>query len=310
MNPAQHAASTGERTTLALRAMATRFELVLNGGSPGLRAAGEEALSEISRVEGLLSLYNETSEVAGLNLRAGTEAVRVSPEMFSLLERAIALSRETQGAFDVTIAPLIRAWGFMAGTGAAPSEDEIERAREAVGFELLELDSSARTVRFARPGMMLDFGAFGKGYAVDRAIEFLKEAGVESALLHGGTSTVFGLGRQANGDQWKISIDADPDGKSSLAVVELEDAALSVSAIWGKSFASQGQIFGHILDGRTGRPSNRAELAAVVVGSAADSDALSTGLLVDGAEGLKYLRPEARGLTLFNGFVSKSGKGW
>ncbi len=295
--------------TLAKQAMATRFELVLGGSSAGLRAAGEEALEEIARVEGMLSLYRETSEVALVNRRAGAEAVRVSGELFALLERAAALSEETAGAFDITIAPLVRAWGFMGPGGARPSAEALAEARANVGWRGMELNGAARTVRFARPGMMLDFGAFGKGYAVDRAVELLREAGVESALLHGGTSTVYGLGAQEDGGSWKVAVEGAPsekDGESVpvLAVVELRDEALSVSAVWGKSFASQGRTFGHILDARTGEPSHRAELAAVVVASAAESDALSTGLLVEGPGGLEGLlarRTAAKGLVFADG---------
>jgi thiamine biosynthesis lipoprotein len=292
--------------TLALQAMATRFELVLNGDSPGLRAAGEEALAEISRIEAMLSLYKPTSEVANLNGRAGGEAVRVSAEMFALLQRAVALSRETNGAFDITIAPLVRCWGFMQGQGSVPSDEQIEEARANVGFQLLELNEAERSVRFLRPGLMLDFGAFGKGYAVDRAIEVLRETGVASALLHGGTSTVFGMGRAENNLPWKIAVTGEPPGEEVLWLVDLREESLSVSAVWGKSFASQGRTFGHILDARTGRPSERAELAAVNVASAADSDALSTALLVDGPNGLNGLakqRPEARALVFATGKI-------
>jgi len=283
--------------------MATRFELVLVGDSPGIRAAGEQALEEILRVERMLSLYQPSSEVAGLNVRAGAGRVPVSAELFDLLQRAVALSAETDGAFDVTIAPLVRCWGFMKGTGATPSDNEIQEARANVGFGFLELNPSDRTVRFARAGMMLDFGAFGKGYAIDRAVEVLRDAGVRAALLHGGASTVFGLGTQADGQPWKVTIEGAPSGESAptLAIVELREEALSVSAVWGKSFASQGRTFGHILDARTGMPSERAELAAVVAPSAAESDALSTALLVDGAPALDRIaakRADARLLVM------------
>jgi thiamine biosynthesis lipoprotein len=299
--------------TLALQAMATRFELVLRGDSPGLRAAGEEALAEIVRIESMLSLYKPTSEVAVINGRAVSEPVRVCTEMFVLLQRAVALSRETNGAFDITIAPLVRCWGFMRTQGSVPSDEQISEASANVGSEFLELNQSDRTIHFARPGMMLDFGAFGKGYAVDCAIEILRESGVESALLHGGTSTVFGLGSDANGKPWKVAITGAPreDGSPSeqiLEVIELKSDALSVSAVWGKSFASQGQTFGHILDARTGRPSQRAELAAINVPSAADSDALSTALLVEGPDGLKTLsqsRSDARALVFANAKIHR-----
>lgn len=292
--------------TLALQAMATRFELVLPGDSPGLRAAGEEALAEIARIESMLSLYKASSEVANLNARAATEPVRVSAEMFALLQRAVALSRETKGAFDITIAPLVRCWGFMRGQGAVPSDGDIEESRANVGCDLLELNVADRSVRFQKPGVMLDFGAFGKGYAVDRAIEILREGSVASALLHGGTSTVFAFGRAENDAPWKIAITSAPPEENVLQLVELDNDALSVSAVWGKSFASQGRSFGHILDARTGRPSERAELAAVNVPSAADSDALSTALLVEGADGLqKFARhhPNARALVFAGGKV-------
>jgi thiamine biosynthesis lipoprotein len=294
--------------TLALQAMATRFELVLNGDSPSLRAAGEEALAEISRIESMLTLYKPTSEVANINARAAAEPVRVSAEMFALLERAVALSRETNGAFDITIAPLVRCWGFMRGQGSIPSDSDIEEARANVGSHLLTLNAIDRTIEFSRLGMMLDFGAFGKGYAVDRAIEILRDYEISSALLHGGTSTVLGIGRAENNLPWRIAVTGAPPGEEVLWLVDLNETSLSVSAVWGKSFASQGQTFGHILDARTGRPSDRAELAAVNVPSAADSDALSTALLVEGPGSLANLsitRPTARALIFSNGKIFK-----
>jgi len=294
--------------TLALQAMATRFELVLNGDSPGLRAAGEEALTEISRIESMLSLYKSASEVAHLNTRAAEEPVRVSVEMFQLLERTLALSRETNGAFDITIAPLVRCWGFMRGQGSVPSDSDIEEARAAVGSHLLQLNPAERTVEFLRRDVMLDFGAFGKGYAVDRAIQILRDYEVTSALLHGGTSTVLGIGRAENDLPWRVAVTGAPPGEDVLWLVDLWETSLSVSAVWGKSFASQGRTFGHILDARTGRPSVRADLAAVNVPSAADSDALSTALLVEGSAGLANLashRPGARALVFATGKIWK-----
>ena len=117
------------------------------------------------------------------------EPVTVTPSLFRLLQQAQQLSRETGGAFDITIAPLIRCWGFMGGTGSMPLPDELAEARAMVGMNLVELDEGAFTVRFARPGVMLDFGAIGKGYAVERAAGLVREAGVTGALINGGTST-------------------------------------------------------------------------------------------------------------------------
>lgn len=279
--------------------MATRFEFVLVGeNAVRLRAAGEEALEEIDRIESQLSLYRPGSEIAQINARASFKPVRVSPELFALLQRAKTISETTNGAFDITVAPLVRCWGFMKGSGSRPTDIQIAEARELVGAKHLELDEANSTVRFKRAGMMLDLSSLGKGYALDLAAEALRDAGVENALLHGGTSTIYALGRDA-GEKWKVAIDrpALPGPQTSesaqsppLVVVELEDEALSMSAVWGKFFNLDGRTYGHVIDPRTGWPSETALLGAIVVTSAADSDALSTAVLL-GTEGeLKALQ--------------------
>ncbi|HWW03134.1 MAG TPA: FAD:protein FMN transferase [Candidatus Acidoferrum sp.] len=302
--------------TLARHAMATRFELVLHGENPvALRAAGEEALDEIERLESQLSLFRPSSEVAHLNARAAWGPVRVTPGLFALLQHAKELHAETQGAFDITVAPLVRCWGFMGGTGSVPKPEELESARAKVGMHLVELNRADFTVRFAREGVMLDLGAIGKGYAVERATELLREAGVTSALLHGGTSTVYAVGSQPDGESWRVAVEnprtaissraapAEPQPASPgpLTTVPLKDEAMSVSGVWGKSFEAEGQVFGHVLDPRSGRPVSGAVLAAVVLPSATETDALSTALLTLGLEGHDHiagLRPGMRTLVV------------
>jgi thiamine biosynthesis lipoprotein len=295
-----------EAVQLALEAMATRFEIVLQGPSARtLRAAGEEALAEIERVERQLSLYIPESEIARVNTRAAFEPVCVSPPVFALLKQARQLSEATQGAFDVTLAPLVRSWGFMGGDGAPPDVDELRQARQSIGFHNLLLDESGQTVRFARAGAMIDLGAIGKGFAIDRAAAVLREAGVERALLHGGTSTVCAMGQPFDADAWKVVVDMPTKvtGRPAfapedvLAVVPLRDETLSVSAVWGRSFSMKGRLCGHVMDPRTGEPVNGAVLAALALPSATETDALSTALLVMGASGLDAigrLRSSAR----------------
>lgn len=283
--------------TLACRAMATRFEIVLWGGEEAhLRAAGEEALAEIQRLEAQLSLYREESDLHDLNIRAAYEPVPVEPRLFHLLERARDLSAETGGAFDITLAPLLRAWGFVGGSGRMPDEAEITAAREATGMNRVELNAQNFTVRFLKEGVTLDLGAIGKGYAIERAAEIVRECGVGGALLHGGTSTVQAVGAQPDGSAWRIAIRPPHLSNEPLAVIPLQDSALSVSAVWGKSFTQEEIRYGHVLDPRTGRPVQNALLAAVSCSSATDSDALSTALLVLGEPFLASLRPEVRAL--------------
>lgn len=288
---------------VACHAMATRFEIVLHGESEmALRAAAEEALDEIRRLDAQLSLYEPTSDISRLNARAAADSVRVEPGLFRLLQHADRLSRETDGTFDITVAPLMRCWGFMHGTGRLPEPEVLAEAREKVGMHQVMLNEKEFTVRFARNGVMLDLGSIGKGYALERAAELLVEAGVTRALLHGGTSTVHGIGAPPDAETWKVAVphprfaeptvglrSAGPDSEVTeadlLAVVPLKDEAMSVSAVWGKAFEANGRVYGHVIDPRQGEPVEAGVLAAVVLSSATETDAFSTALLTLGSAG-------------------------
>jgi thiamine biosynthesis lipoprotein len=287
--------------TLARNAMATRFELVLHGANEAaLRAAGEEALAEVDRLESQLSLYRPGSEIAQLNAHAAHEPVRVSPEVFALLQHAARLTTETEGAFDITIAPLVRCWGFMHQNGHVPTEAEIAAARAVVGMQHVLFNPAERTIRFAHPGVMLDLGAIGKGYAIERGAELLREAGVTSALFHGGTSTACAIGQPLDAEHWEVALPARASAESTAALpptLRLRDESVSVSAIWGRSFVAEGKLFGHVIDPRLGQPVTGAALSVVILPSATETDALSTALLTLGSSGrakIQSLRPGMR----------------
>jgi FAD:protein FMN transferase len=294
--------------------MATRFELLLDGdGEARLRAAGEEALATIERLEAQLSFYRATGDVGRINANAARQAVRVGAELFQLLVRARELNAATDGRFDITVGPLMRCWRFAGGDGAVPDAAALRAARQCVGMELVELDEARRAVRFARPGVEIDLGGIAKGYALEQAVAGLREAGVQRALLHGGTSSVYGMGAPAAGGEWKVAIEYPPlaaGGASPgrvalpprmvptagaaqpaapaatpgnvLTVVALRDQALSVSAVRGRWFEEDGAEYGHVMDPALGRPVTGALLAAVVCDSATDADALATALLALG----------------------------
>lgn len=284
--------------------MGSRFEVVLQGENEvRLRAAGEEALAEVQRLDAQLSTYIPTSELSNINARAASEPVQVEPRLFALLQRARHLHDATQGAFDPTVGPLMEAWGFVREGGRIPTPEALNDARGKVGMSLVHLDPEKRTIAFERHGMRLDLGAIGKGYALDEAGLLLREAGVERALIHGGTSTVLAVGRPEDGGNWNVAVpypnshggSADPD--RVLAVVALEDDSLSVSAVWGKAFEADGRVYGHVLDPRIGEPVTGALLSAMVHESATDGDALATALLVLGEAGVPLIHdtwPSAR----------------
>jgi thiamine biosynthesis lipoprotein len=297
---------------LSVEAMGTRFELVLHGADAvRLRAAGEEALREIERLERLLSCYRADSEITGVNHGAAREPVRVSAEVFRLLEACADVTGRTEGAFDVTIAPLMRVWRLAGDRGAMADAGAVEAACNVTGMRHVVLDDDELTVRFGHSGMAIDLGAAGKGYAIDVAIDRLKEAGITSALLHGGTSSVHAIGAPPGEEAWKIAAppnagtraDRGRGGRASTArhrsaarqgpmptasapaechVVRLSDAALSVSAPHGKSFVHDGREYGHVLDPRTGEPVGHTRAACVAGPSSFLCDALSTALLVRG----------------------------
>lgn len=307
-------------------AMASRFELILEGDDePWLRAAGEEALSEIERLDRQLTIFSPASDVSRINVRAAQEPVPVEPRLFALLMLCRRLTDETEGAFDITVAPLMRAWGFYRGSGWLPADEALERARSVTGMHLVHLDEARRTVAFEREGVRLDLGAIGKGYAIDEAAAILREAGVERAFLHGGTSTAVGIGRQEDGQPWRVAlpypgdapaplalppserglrneVDLPSSDSSVLAVTQLEDASVSVSAVWGKAFEADGKTLGHVLDPRIGRPVEGALMTAAAGPSATEADALSTALLVlghDSGELMRRHRGHVKMLSLF-----------
>jgi FAD:protein FMN transferase len=316
--------------TAARAAMATRFEIVLHGPNEmALRAGAEAALDEIDRIEEQLSFYRTTSQISDLNARAASGPVRVDPALFQFLEHARRLYTLSDGAFDLTIGPLMRCWGFTRGSGHLPSPADLKAARHVTGMQLVTLDSRDFTVHFQRQGVSLDPGAIGKGYAIECAVEVLLDAGIQSALIHGGTSTVRAIGAPPGAETWQVAVPAprlanQPDrplhNEPPLALVSLRDNSVSVSAVWGKAFETKGDTFGHVLDPRRGEPVSGALMSAVITGSATEADALSTALLVLGAPGQPRLHdafPDLQSLVVSRGVcpsnpleVSARGNGW
>jgi thiamine biosynthesis lipoprotein len=257
----------------------------------------EAAFSEIERVEASLSTYRPESEVSRINRHAALGPVTTDPEVFGLIERALDFSEMTHGAFDVTVGPLVKAWGFFLGTGHPPAPGELTEAMEASGWEGVTLFRDTRSVRFLKPGLEIDFGGMGKGWALDRAAAVLKDLGVESALLGLGKSSYYAIGRPPDEPGWLIAV-PDPKGRTGpLGCVYLKDGSVSTSGSAEKSFVLDGKRYSHIIDPRTGRPSSDLLQVTVIAKEATESDALSTAIFVMGPKGAKRLLNGARGLS-------------
>lgn len=293
--------------------MGTTYRIQLYGaGREDLPLVAESAFDEVDRIDRLMSVYKRNSAVSFINRRAGREPVPVEPELFDFLQRCLAFSRQSQGAFDVTVQPLMRAWGFFGGRGRLPPETELRQALQRVGYRKLSLDPGRRTVRFTRDGMALDLGGIAKGYAVDRVVSLLRENRIQSALVSAGGSTVFGLGAPPGKSAWKIKV-RDPafprDPQRSALTVALENQCLSISGSYENSFRSEGVTYSHIMDPRSGHPVQGLLSVAVVAGTGMEGDALDNALFVMGpAKAQGYLKRYPRVQAYY--FLPVEKKGW
>jgi thiamine biosynthesis lipoprotein len=268
------------------RAMATSFEVLLPLGTPDAVAAGEAALDEVDRLEAQLTVYRDTSEVSRLNARAATGPVPVEEGLFDLLQLAARVSADTDYAFDITAGALIKAWGFFRGPRRVPADAELRQVLQRVGMRHVELDPEARTVRFARPGLEINLGSIGKGYALDRAAGLLRrEWKIRAGVLHGGHSSVYATGSEpGSGRGWPVGIRHPWDEGRRLALVYLCDRALGTSAATFQHLEHHGRKLGHILDPRTGWPAETLASASVLAPTAAEADALATAFFILGVE--------------------------
>ncbi len=213
------------------------------------------------------------------------------PEVFSLLATSLDYARRSEGGFDITVGPLMRAWGFFRGAGHYPTAAELARARANVGWQHVALDSSARTVRFDRAGAELDLGGIGKGYAVDRVVAVLREANVRAALVDAGSSTLFALGAPPGRHGWRVRVPYAAERSRTLTTVELRDQSLSTSGNYEKFFRLNGRVYCHIMDPRTGEPVQGTMQTTVIAPTGTASDALSTTTFVLGPQrGTELLR--------------------
>ncbi len=292
--------SPDELSVQSRNAMGTVFTIYLYARDGGQASASlEAAFEEIERLEEALSDYRATSELSRINRLAERQAVTTDPEVFALLQRSLAYSRRSAGAFDVTVGPLMRAWGFFRGEGRYPTDRELRRARESVGSEKVNLDPAARTVRFAAPGVELDLGAIGKGYAVDRAVKVLREAGVKAALVDAGSSTRYAINAPPGKSGWTVHVPMPADRSQTVSTVTLRNESLSTSGSYEKFFQLDGHRYCHVMDPRNGVPVQGVLQATLIAPDSTTTDALSNAMFVMGPEaGRKLLAtvPGARGL--------------
>lgn len=267
-----------------LRAMGTYVNVtIVTADSAGSLADAQAAHAAVRLVDSLMSNWTTTSEVARVNGVADSIPTRVEPHVFDVLARSLAIWRDSDGAFDITVEPLVRAWGFLGGPRRIPSAAEQREAFSKVGAKDVALDSAARTVRFRRRGMRVDLGGIAKGYAVDLAMQALRARGVRDALVDA-SGNMMSVGHPVSSPQWRIGLRDPHDKLGFFARVGLQGDAISTSANYEQFVAKDGKRYGHILDPRTGRPAEGLLAVTVVASDATTTDAWDTPLYVLGLE--------------------------
>lgn len=257
---------------LAAYAMGTRFELLVMAEEPErFRPAAEAAIEEIEALHRALTRFEPGSLVSHIQRTAAEKPVPLDADTYRLFEDALAVWGASAGAFDPTVAPILDALDAHPG---AKAFDPVRRA----GAGQIELDPAAHTIRFTAPGVRLDLGSIAKGHALDLAAGLLRAHGVTSAFLHGGTSSLIGIGTRPNKPGWRVALGREPDA----SVVSLHDSALSVSGTMGRTMRRGRRRVSHVIDARTGVSLKGDRRAAVVGPSARLADAWSTAALVLG----------------------------
>ncbi len=271
---------------LKREAMRTDFEVIFcHYEETGARKIGMGVLDEIDRIEEILSIWKNESELSNVNRNAAKEPVAVGGEIFNLVRIAKQIHAQTGGAFDITTTPLTKCWGFFEREARMPSQDAIDEARESIGMEFVELNDKDRTIFFQREGIELTPASLGKGLALDYAMMKTRNRGLKTVLLNGGFSSVLASGAPQWRDSWQIDVRNPLDHAKPLAHIRLKDQGFSSSGSELQHFEHEGKIYSHIIDPRTGWPIENGILNVnVIAPNAAEAEALSTAFCVLGVE--------------------------
>jgi len=252
-------------------------------------AAIEAGMAELRRLDAMMSLYKDTSEITRVNLAAGKSAVKVSPEMIELVERAAYISQLSSGVFDVTVGPLVVLWQMRLKEGTVPTDEEIALVRPLVNFRNIVVDKKASTLFLRKTGMIMDFGGM-KGYMADRTAEVIKKHGIKDAVI-AVAGDIWVLGHRDDGKAWRIGVQHPREHDKTLAVLDLSDQYVTTSGDYERFVIKEKKRYHHIIDPRTGKPSHGVISATIIGTKGAVIDPLAKVPFILGPdEGLKIVK--------------------
>jgi thiamine biosynthesis lipoprotein len=265
--------------------MGTKFKiLVYAGDEASAKAAAKGAFARVAQLDGIMSDYRDTSELMRLCEKAGGPPVKVSPDLFAVLQRAEVVSRRSNGAFDVTVGPVVRLWRRVRYTKRMPAAEELAKARSLVGYQNVRLNADVRTVQLLKPGMRLDLGGIAKGYAADAALAVLKQHGIQRALVAAGGDIAV-TDPPPGTEGWNVGIAPllDPDSRPKRFLT-LKNGAVSTSGDAEQFIEIGGKRYSHIVDPRTGVGLVGRISVTVVALDGATADSLTKVVAVLGPE--------------------------
>ncbi len=261
--------------------MGTLVEITAVAPSDAIAQASLTAgFQEIRRLENLLSTWIETSELSRVNQAAGLKPVGVSAETFDLLRRALEVAEYTEGGFNIAIGLAVRLWNIPEAP-RIPTAMELDIAAQYVDYRRIHLDAARRTVFLEKPGMRIDIGGIGKGFAAEKAAAVMREIGATGGLVAvAGDFRVFG--RRADGTAWPIGIQHPREPGKILATLDATDEAVSTSGDYERYFMQDGVRYHHILDPKTLQPARLCQSVTIIAPDGTTADALATGVFVMG----------------------------
>ena len=272
-----------------------------------------QAVQEVHRLEGIMSNYDPRSSLSSFNDQAGQGKIKIDPDLYRLLAIAVDRSAKTSGYFDVTVGPLIELWKQSEKKNSAPDSHALASAAGLVGYWNLKLNEASEA-ELIREGMNIDLGGIGKGYAVDRIIEMLKRAGVKTALINFGGSSIYALGSPPAKTDWEIAVKGI--NEKIVGILHLKNQALSTSGSMGHSWNIGGKRYGHLINPNNGWPVTVPRVATVVAPTATEAEVWTKPLVILGKAGISTIKglpqieallvSETGELSLSDGLLAKS----
>ena len=263
------------------------------------KEAVEESFKRLNEINEMASTNISTSDIYKINSSSGIEYVKVRPEILKMIETSIEYSKLSDGAFDITIGPIINLWGIGTDNEKIPSEEEIKSKLQLVGYDKISINENDSSVRLEKQGMSIDLGGITKGFAVDEVLKIYKKYNIENGLINLGSSSIYALGKNKDNNDWSVGIKnpRSEEANEYMGVIKLSDESLSTSGDYERYFIKDNKRYHHIIDPKTGYPVDNSVISDTIV---VNDDTQNSGMQADILTTTVYTLGSEKGLKLIN----------